>query len=390
MASIDPPAIVPRAAWGGDGVPPRTDPDYGVVEVAFVHHTVTANAYRPEDSAGIVLGIARFHRDSNGWNDIGYNFLVDRYGQVFEGRAGGVQNAVVGAQAQGYNAQSTGIACLGTFSAVAQTEAGMDALARLIGWKLSLHGVPVQGEVTVVSNGGVTNRYPAGAPVRLHRVSGHRDGDATSCPGDVLYRQLGELRRRAARYAGPVSNITVSALAHQQGTQPTTLSGVLRFADGSSPAGAALSVQYARGRSAAWTPLGSTVCGADGAWSAAVALPASGRVRVAFAGDAARPPLASTPIAVQVVPAFVVAVSRRRVRAGHSIAVRGSMAPAARRIVLRVERRVGPRWVTVLRRRIAVRDGRFSARVRLRRAGRYRVSVSSGRGFAARLVRAVR
>ena len=68
-----------------------------------------------EDSAGIVLSIARYHRDSNGWNDIGYNFLVDKYGQIFEARAGGIDSAVIGAQAQGYNCVSTGIACLGTF-----------------------------------------------------------------------------------------------------------------------------------------------------------------------------------------------------------------------------------------------------------------------------------
>src|SRR5206468_10429247 len=129
--------IITRPQWGGDSVPPRAAPEFGEVRAAFVHHTVNSNDYQPQDSAGIVLAIARYHRDTNGWNDIGYNFLVDRYGQVFEGRAGGIEAAVVGAQAQGYNAQSTGIACLGTFSTVAQSEAGIDALARLIGWKLS-------------------------------------------------------------------------------------------------------------------------------------------------------------------------------------------------------------------------------------------------------------
>ena len=110
------PAIISRTEWGGDSVPPRAAPEYGEVQAAFVHHTVNSNDYAPEESAGIVLGIARYHRDSNGWNDIGYNFLVDKYGQVFEGRAGGVDQAVIGAQAQGYNSVSTGIACLGTFS----------------------------------------------------------------------------------------------------------------------------------------------------------------------------------------------------------------------------------------------------------------------------------
>ena len=85
--------VITRTEWGGDSVPPRADPEYGAVQLAFVHHTVTANDYAPEDSAAIVLGIARYHRNSNGWNDIGYNFLVDKYGQVFEGRAGGIDVA---------------------------------------------------------------------------------------------------------------------------------------------------------------------------------------------------------------------------------------------------------------------------------------------------------
>ena len=122
-AAKAPPAIIPRAAWGGDGVVPRAAPPLGQVQLAFVHHTATANDYGPEDSAAIVLGIARYHRDHNGWNDLGYNFLVDQYGQIFEGRAGGIDQAIVGAQAQGFNSVSTGVSCIGTFMTVAQTEA---------------------------------------------------------------------------------------------------------------------------------------------------------------------------------------------------------------------------------------------------------------------------
>ena len=130
--------------------------------MAFVHHTVTANDYTPEQSASIVLGIAKYHRDTNGWNDIGYNFLVDQYGQVFEGRAGGIDQAVIGAQAQGYNSQSTGVAVLGTFTAVPIPEAAMASITQLLGWKLTLHGVPCEGGLTIVSGGGSLNRYSVG------------------------------------------------------------------------------------------------------------------------------------------------------------------------------------------------------------------------------------
>ena len=106
---------------------------------------------------------------------------------------GGVDQPVIGAQAQGYNSVSTGIACIGTFTSVAQSEAGLEALARLIGWKLSLHRVPTEGTVVVTSRGGASNRYPSGMPVTLERISGHRDGDSTSCPGELLYAQLPDL-----------------------------------------------------------------------------------------------------------------------------------------------------------------------------------------------------
>ena len=93
LRRIGAPQIVPREAWGAEQCgQPRADPTYGTVQAAFVHHTVNANDYGPQDSAAIVLAICRYHRNANGWRDIGYNFLVDRFGQVFEGRAGGVRS----------------------------------------------------------------------------------------------------------------------------------------------------------------------------------------------------------------------------------------------------------------------------------------------------------
>jgi hypothetical protein len=388
-AQIAPPSIIPRAAWGADAAPPRAAPSYGVVEAAFVHHTVGTNDYAPADSAGIVLGIARYHRDTNGWNDIGYNFLVDQYGQVFEGRAGGIDAAVVGAQAQGYNAQSTGIACLGTFSAIAQSEAGLDALARLIGWKLSLHGVPVTGQVTLTSAGGPTNRYPSGTPVTVDRVCGHRDGDNTSCPGDVLYGQLADLRGRSGHFAGPVSGIVVRAASRQHGATPVNLDGVLHFADGSSPAAAALNLEYTTAGSA-WTQVAATACGADGAWAATAVLPSSGKVRAVFAGDGARPRVESGAITVEVVPKMSLTVDKRRARAGSPFGVSGSITPEQPIVTCLLERQVGGRWRMVQRKRIAVRAGAYATAVRPRTAGLYRVSILADGVTRRRTLRAAR
>jgi hypothetical protein len=382
------PAIISRSEWGGDSVPPRAAPEYGEVQAAFVHHTVSSNDYRPEDSAGIVLGIARYHRNSNGWNDIGYNFLVDQYGQVFEGRAGGIDQAVVGAQAQGYNSASTGIATIGTFTSVPFPEAGMDALARLIGWKLSLHGVPTQGQVTLTSRGGSSNRYPSGTPVTVERIPGHRDGDSTSCPGDTLYNQLPDLRTRATRYAGPLAGITVHAATRRVRTQPVQLSGQLRFPDGSSPAGAPLQIQFAV-EGATFAGIADTVCGPDGSWAANIPLKQSGLIRAAFLGDASRPPLASSPIAIRVLPLLRMGLSSRRVHAGHNVAISGTVSPkpATGRVEVQLERRVGRRWRRVQRKRINVRGGRYLTKIRMRTRGLYRVSVVTPGATQRRLLR---
>ena len=190
------PSMVSRSAWGGNRhCPPRRSASTGSIKAVFVHHTAGSNRYSSSDGPSIVLGICRYHRNTNGWDDIGYNFLVDKYGRIYEGRAGGVDRAIVGAHAQGWNAQSTGVANLGNFSNGGQSSAGLRAMDRLISWKLDVHGTPRGGKVTLVSAGGGTNRYRAGTRAEFHRISGHRNGNHTDCPGDGLYAQLPRLRR---------------------------------------------------------------------------------------------------------------------------------------------------------------------------------------------------
>jgi len=385
------PPMVLRETWDGGRVPPRDAPTMGQVQVGFVHHTVTENAYGPEESAEMVLGIARYHRDVNGWDDIGYNFLVDRHGQVFEGRAGGVDQPVVGAQAQGFNAVSTGVAILGTFTGEPAPEPAIDAVVRVLAWKLPLHGVPVTGTVEVTSAGGSASRYGRGQRVTLQRISGHRDTGETACPGEQLYAQLGAIRARAAGQAGPIAaptaRLSVAAVATQVTyPEPVRLSGRFEPATG----GRRVSLQVAsNGR---WVTVGRTVTAADGSFTGEIRTARSRRVR-AVSGAAASPSLA-----VAVRPSLRSRVSTRRLRAGSAVRVTGTVAPRSGPVAVVVELRGRDgayRPVGLARGR--ARDGRFALRIPLRRAGLYRLTTRAGGGreqlearTAPVLVRAVR
>jgi flagellar hook assembly protein FlgD len=196
------PAIISRASWGADESIVRAPPSYAPsVRFAVVHHTAGTNSYTAAQSAAIVRGIQRYHVVSNGWNDIGYNFLVDKYGQVFEGRAGGIDQPVIGAHAGGFNTGSTGLALLGTYGSAKASTAAADAIQRLLAWRLDVAHVDPLTRLTAVSGG--NERFPAGTSVSLRAVSGHRDTGSTSCPGNGLYGQIPGLASQAAAIGLP-------------------------------------------------------------------------------------------------------------------------------------------------------------------------------------------
>ena len=143
---------------------------------------------RPRRRRRSCAAIEVYHVKSNGWNDIGYNFLVDRYGTVYEGRYGGIDRNVIGAYARGFNTGSIGVAVIGTFSAAAIPAAAETSLEKLLAWRLDLAHVDPVSTLTFVSGG--SERYRAGVPVVLRAVSGHRDTGLTTCPGDLLYAKL--------------------------------------------------------------------------------------------------------------------------------------------------------------------------------------------------------
>ena len=369
------PPIITRDEWGAASCPPRTTPGYGDVKLAFVHHTVTTNDYTPAQSPAIVRGICLYHRNTNGWNDIGYNFLVDKYGQVFEGRAGGIDAAVVGAQAQGYNTQTTGISNLGTFSTTGQTTAGLDALARLIGWKLSVHGVPPTGTVVVTSGGGSLNRYPAGTPVTFQRISGHRDADATACPGDGLYAQLPQLRqmvsaeafapRPAIAFAARSATITYGAKASLTGRLTAPGAGVI--------AGLPVEIQVL-GRLGAWKTLHSVTSDATGSFATNVRLSYNHALRARFAGGSGFGPVQSRAFVIGVRPlvtAELAPAAAAIVPRGGRISVRGAVKPAKRYVLLLVDQLRGRSKRRVGKRAVRTRAGKARATFRFTKAGSY-------------------
>ena len=197
------PRFIRRDRWGANrasgGCPPATSPSHGVVKAVVVHHTVTSNTYSRSEAKGIVLAICRYHRYGNGWNDIGYNALVDRFGRLYEGRAGGLRKSVVGAHAAGYNAQTAGIAAIGNHSSAAIARKARGKTARYAAWKHSINGHRSKGQTTLVSRGGASNRYPSGTRIKTERIIGHRRVGATACPGDALARELRRIRNRAQR-----------------------------------------------------------------------------------------------------------------------------------------------------------------------------------------------
>ena len=204
LQSAGQPAIVPRSGWSADERIRRGPPAFASsLRLAVVHHTAGANGYTAAQSPAIVKAIQLYHVKGNGWNDIGYNFLVDRFGTVFEGRFGGIERNVVGAHAEGFNTASTGVAVLGEYSSLAVASAARTALANLLAWRLDVAHVDPATTLSFISGG--NPRYGPGLPVFLRTVSGHRDTGFTDCPGTALYNLLTGL-------AGDVSRIGLPKL----------------------------------------------------------------------------------------------------------------------------------------------------------------------------------
>lgn len=202
------PAVISRAGWGADENIRCEEPTYddgpggdGLGGIT-VHHTAGRNDYSPEESAGIVRAIYTYHAQTLGWCDIGYNALVDKYGQIFEGRAGGLTRAVQGAHAGGFNENTAGVALMGNYESEQPSQAAINAIGNFIGWRSKIAHLDPVGYTTMYSEGTDFTPYALGQEVRLPVVFAHRDVGNTTCPGDAGYAMMDEIRQIAARVAG--------------------------------------------------------------------------------------------------------------------------------------------------------------------------------------------
>jgi len=190
------PDLLRRHDWGAERSWRPAQITYNeTIRQVHVHHTVNSNTYSRKDVAGLIRGMYRYHVHNLGWSDIGYNFLVDRFGRTWVGRAGGARRPVRGAHTLGFNSTSCGVSVIGNFETTKPSNDVLAAVAAVAAWKLDRYGRKPRGRIGVRSEG--SDKFADGEVVRLRVIDGHRDTSATACPGRHLYEALPEVRRRA-------------------------------------------------------------------------------------------------------------------------------------------------------------------------------------------------
>ncbi|MEZ0165627.1 N-acetylmuramoyl-L-alanine amidase [Kineococcus sp. LSe6-4] len=206
------PSIRTRAQWGADESLRKGGAGYSdTIKAVVVHHTADGGTYSQAQVPSVIRGMYRYHTVSLGWADLGYNFVVDRFGGIWEGRAGGITKAVVGAHAGGFNVDTFGVSMMGDFTSTAPSAACLESVAQVIAWKLSMYGVPADGTTYLTSAGGGTARFPRGTTARLRTINAHRDVGFTACPGNVGFTKMGWIRDRVGQLLGGATTTAIAA-----------------------------------------------------------------------------------------------------------------------------------------------------------------------------------
>jgi SpoIID/LytB domain protein len=217
------PTIITRSQWGANESQVRNSPKYApTIKAAFIHHTASKNDYTPEQSAAQVRNLYNWFTRGLKYSDMAYNFLVDRYGRLYEGRGGGIDRAVVGGHTAGFNDQTFAVSAIGNFQKFKPNDPEMgaiiDSVSSLLAWKLSMNHRDPNGQTSLVSDSGSgTSKYKPGQTATAQVVSGHGDIGATSCPGQHLSRQIPAIRAAAGAKMG-ASMINPAAAPSSWGT----------------------------------------------------------------------------------------------------------------------------------------------------------------------------
>ncbi len=197
--------IITRKGWGADESMRSGSVQRITVQGAVVHHFESSNDYTEAQVPGIIRAVYRYHAVTLDWGDIGYNLIVDKFGNVYEGRYGGLYNGVKGAQAYGANSQTFGISMIGSYTNAAPPTVARQAMEKAIAWKLSVHGIEsATGTIRVPGYWNLKSGSSATIPVKT--VSAHRDIGATDCPGDAFYAQMDLLRSEVNTYLAQIAN----------------------------------------------------------------------------------------------------------------------------------------------------------------------------------------
>ena len=215
------PPIITRAQWGADESKRGSVAYADTIKVAFVHHTTSTTNYTPEQAAAQMRNLYGWYVSGLHYSDMAYNFLVDRYGRLYEGRGGGVDKAVIGAHTAGFNVDTFAVSVIGNMDKDVlppeQMTAMTDAISSLLAWKLSMYQRDPNGSATLTSNwGGGTSKYAPGQKATTPVISGHGDIGSTACPGKYMFPQLPGIRASVLTKMG-ASMIGVKAVATDWG-----------------------------------------------------------------------------------------------------------------------------------------------------------------------------
>lgn len=196
------PDIVTRAEWGADeSLRDRRLEMSRTVKAAFVHHTAGSNSYSEAEAPAVVRGLLAYTTQSMGYADIPYNFLVDKYGRIYEGRAGSITSPVRQGATGGFNRDTMSVVAMGNFVSFGAPDVMVSGIARILAYRLAAYHRDPYGRKVLVAEDG-SSKYDPGDRGTFKVISGHRNTGYTACPGDRLYERLPEIRRQVLRLMG--------------------------------------------------------------------------------------------------------------------------------------------------------------------------------------------